>query len=233
MFEILSRYQGELAVDYALRVLRHNIMTLRLKPGQILRENDLTKHLGLSRTPLREALIQLSSIYLVDIVPQSRTHVSLIDPDVIEEGIFLRAQVEPAVVEKACSLITDNDIMQLEDILALQQRLLKSNRLEELLIQDNAFHKKLYHVCRMEKTFQVVEGLCGQYDIIRALSLYHYTTAKAVEDHRNIFNAIQEGDKKIARNLMTEHITRHSKEYLMIEKNFPHYFTRCKNPPGI
>jgi DNA-binding GntR family transcriptional regulator len=229
MFEVLPRYQGELAVDYALRVLRYNIMTLRLAPGQIIRENELTDHLGLSRTPLREALIQLSSMYLVDIVPQSRTHVSLIDPDVIEEGIFLRAQVEPAVVEKACSIITDSAIMQIEDILAMQQRLLESNRLEELLVQDNAFHKKLYQICGVEKTFQVVAGLCGQYDIIRALSLYHYTTKMAVDDHRNIFNAVKSGDKETARGLMTNHITRHSKEYLIIEKNFPHYFIRRKN----
>lgn len=220
-----------MAVDYALRVLRHNIMTLHLEPGQIIRENELTEHLGLSRTPLREALIELSSMYLVDIVPQSRTHVSLIDPDVIEEGIFLRAQVEPAVVEKVCSIITDNGIMQLEDILALQQRLLESNRLEELMVQDNAFHKKLYHICGMDKTFHTVMRLCGQYDIIRALSLYHYTTKMAVEDHRNIFNAIKGSDRKMARDLMTEHIIRHSKEYLMIEKNFPHYFTRRKNTP--
>jgi DNA-binding GntR family transcriptional regulator len=231
MFEVLPRYQGELAVDYALRVLHHNIMTLRLEPGQIIRENELTEQLGLSRTPLREALIQLSSMYLVDIVPQSRTHVSLIDPEVIEEGIFLRAQVEPAVVEKACSIITGNDMMQLEDIVAMQQRLLESGRLEELLVQDNAFHKKLYQVCGVEKTFHAVVGLCGQYDIIRALSLYHYTTRMAVGDHRNIFNAIKAKDRKTARKLMTEHITRHSREYLMIEKNFPQYFTRRKNAP--
>jgi DNA-binding GntR family transcriptional regulator len=229
MFEVLSRYQGELAVDYALRVLRYNIMTLRLEPGQIIRENEITERLGLSRTPLREALIQLSSIYLVDIVPQSRTHVSLIDPDVIKEGIFLRAQVEPAVVEKACAIITDTGIMQLEDILTLQQRLLESNRLEELLVQDNAFHKKLYQICRVEKTFHAVEGICGQYDIIRALSLYHYTTKMAVEDHWNILNAIKDRNKEMARKLMTEHIIRHNEEYLMIEKSFPRYFTRRKN----
>jgi DNA-binding GntR family transcriptional regulator len=224
MIEVLIRYPGELAVDYALRVLHHNIMTVQLEPGQIIRENELTEHLGLSRTPLREALIQLSSMYLVDIVPQSRTHVSLIDPDVIEEGIFLRSQVEPAIVEKVCAIITEKDVLQLEDILAMQQRLLESGRLQELLVQDNAFHKKLYQICGAEKTFHAVIGLCGQYDIIRALSLYHYTTKRAVQDHRAIFNAIKERNMGIAKGIMTEHITRHSKEYLIIQKNFPRYF---------
>jgi DNA-binding GntR family transcriptional regulator len=226
MFEALPRLQGELAVDYALRVLHYNIMTLHLEPGQILRENDLTKELGISRTPLREALIRLSSMYLVDIVPQSGTRVTFINPAVIEEGLFLRLQVEPAIVEKACSVITGAEIMQLEDILAMQKRLFESGRLEELLVKDNAFHQKIYEVCGAEKTFHAVAGLCGQYDIMRALSLYHNTTKIAVQDHINIFQAIKGKNGAKAREIMTRHITRQSREYLVIEKSFPRYFNR-------
>jgi DNA-binding GntR family transcriptional regulator len=226
MFEALPRLQGELAVDYALRILHYNIMTLHLEPGQVLRESELTKKLGISRTPLREALIRLSSMYLVDIVPQSSTHVTLIDPAVIEEGLFLRLQVEPAIVEKACSVITDGEIIQLEDILAMQKRLFESGRLEELRVKDNAFHQKIYEICGAEKTFHTVAGLCGQYDIMRAVSLYHNTTKIAVQDHIKIFEAIREKDGAKARKIMTKHITRQSKEYLVIEKSFPGYFTR-------
>jgi DNA-binding GntR family transcriptional regulator len=226
MFEVLIRNQGELAVDYALRTLHYNIMTLHLEPGQALRENELTKELGISRTPLREALIRLSAIYLVEIVPQSGTHVALIDPAVIEEGLFLRLQVEPVIAERVCQGITDDEILQLEDILAVQKRLLESGRLEELLIKDNAFHQKIYEICGAEKTFHTVAGLCGQYDIIRALSLYHKTTKIAVQDHINIFQAIKRKDGAKAREIMTRHITRQSKEYLVLEKSFPRYFRR-------
>jgi DNA-binding GntR family transcriptional regulator len=226
MFEALPRNRGELAVDYALRVLYYNIMTLHLEPGQVLRESELTKKLGISRTPLREALIRLSSMYLIDIVPQSGTHVTLIDPAVIEEGFFLRLQVEPAVTERACSVITDGEIIQLEDILAMQKRLFESGRLEELLVKDNAFHQKIYEICGAEKTFHAVTGLCGQYDIIRALSLYHNTTKIAVQDHIKIFEAIREKDGTKARDIMTRHIIRQNREYLVIEKSFPGYFIR-------
>jgi DNA-binding GntR family transcriptional regulator len=226
MFETLPRNQGELAADYALRVLHYNIMTLHLEPGQVLRENDLTKCLGISRTPLREALIRLSSMYLVDIVPQSGTHVTLINPAVIEEGLFLRLQVEPAIAEKACPVITDAGIMQLEDILAMQKRLFESGRLEDLLLKDNAFHQKIYEICGAEKTFHTVASLCGQYDILRALSLYHKTTKIAVQDHIKIFAAIRERDGVKAREIMTKHITRQSREYLVLEKSFARYFIR-------
>ncbi|MDR2477542.1 MAG: GntR family transcriptional regulator [Treponema sp.] len=228
MFEVQPRYQGELAVDYALRVLHHNIMTLHLEPGQIIRENELTERLGISRTPLREALIRLASMYLIDIVPQSSTRVSLIDSDLIKEGIFLRLQVEPAIAERVCAEIGENDIMRLEDMLAMQKRLLESGRFEELLVQDNAFHEKLYQICGAEKTFRAVSAICGQYNIMRTLSLYHYTTKIAVREHGGILKAIKERDAAAARKIMIEHINRHSKEYKTIEKNFPRYFLRVE-----
>jgi DNA-binding GntR family transcriptional regulator len=226
MLEVLPRYQGELAVDYALRVLYHNIMTVNLEPGQIIRETELTKLLDISRTPLREALIRLASMYLVDIIPQSRTRVALISPAVIEEGLFLRLQVEPAIVEKVCSAISDKGLTQLEDILSLQKRLLENSRFEELMVQDNVFHEKLYQICGAEKTFRAVSGICGQYNIMRALSLYHYTTKIAIAEHFKILKAIKQGNGTQARNIMTVHISRHSKEYLVIKKSFPRYFTQ-------
>jgi DNA-binding GntR family transcriptional regulator len=121
-------------------------------------------------------------------------------------------------------VISADDILLLEDILAVQKRLLECNRFEELLIKDNAFHEKLFQICGAEKTFHAVSGLCGQYNIIRALSLYNYTTKKAVREHFKILDAIKNGNKTKAREIMTEHITRHSKEYSLIEKNFPRYF---------
>jgi DNA-binding GntR family transcriptional regulator len=226
MFEALPRKKSELAADYALRVLHYNITTLHLEPGQVLRETDLTKELGISRTPLREAVIRLSAMYLVDVLPQRGTLVKLFDPDLIEEGRFLRLQVEPAIAEKACPEMTDNDIIELEDNMTMQIRLLESNRLEDLLLQDNLFHKKLFQVCGAEKTFHAVSGLCGQYDIIRALSIYHRTAKTAVEDHKKIFTAIKVRDAAKAREMMTMHISRQNKEYLIIQKKFPQYFKK-------
>jgi DNA-binding GntR family transcriptional regulator len=226
MFESLPRARGELAVDYALRVLHFNIMTLHLEPGQILREGDLTKQLGISRTPLREALIRLSSMYLVDIIPQSATHVTLIKPAVIEEGIFLRLQVEPAIAKRACEMINAASLTLLEDILDTQKKLLKRKRFEELLVQDNAFHETIYRSCGAEKTFHTVTGLCGHYNIIRALSLYHHTAKIALQDHVEIFEAIKERNGAKARKIVTKHVTRQYKDYTIIQKIFPQYFVK-------
>jgi DNA-binding GntR family transcriptional regulator len=227
MFEVLPRKQGEPAADYALRVLHYNIMTVRLEPGRTLKENELTEKLGISRTPLREALLRLSAMYLVDIVPQSGTRVALIDPALINEGLFLRQQVEPAITERACSIINETELAELDDILAMQKRLLESGKLEQFVLWDNAFHEKFYLICGAEKTFRVISGLCGQYDIGRALGFYYQTIKNVMQDHKKIFRAIKERNGATAREISTQHIVRKNKEHLtVIMRHFPHYFVR-------
>jgi DNA-binding GntR family transcriptional regulator len=227
MFEALPRKQGEPAADYALRVLHYNIMTVRLEPGQSLKENELTEKLGISRTPLREALISLSAMHLVGIVPQSGTRVALIDPALINEGIFLRQQVEPAITERACSIINEAELAELDTMLAMQKKLLESNKLEQFVLWDNAFHEKFYLICGAEKTFRAVSGLCGHYDMVRALGFYCQTTKEVMRDHKKIFKAMKERDGAAAREISTQHIIRKSKEHLLaITRHFPHYFIR-------
>ena len=73
---LLERNKSENARAYALRVLNYNIVTLELEPGTLVSENDISAALGLSRTPVREALIELSKNHLVDIIPQTGSYVS-------------------------------------------------------------------------------------------------------------------------------------------------------------
>ena len=88
--EIYSKETKESARDYALRVLKGNIISLDLKPGTPISENDLAAQLGISRTPVREAIIELSKAYIIEIYPQRGSFVSLIDPKMVEEARFLR-----------------------------------------------------------------------------------------------------------------------------------------------
>ena len=77
--ELLDRQPSENARSYALRVLLHNIITLELAPGSAVSENELSQILKLSRTPVREALIELSKMGLVDIQPQRGSYIAKID----------------------------------------------------------------------------------------------------------------------------------------------------------
>ena len=101
---ILDRIPGENARSYAVRVLRSNIISLQLPPGSIVSENEISTALNLSRTPIREALIELSRSKLVEILPQKGSYVTRIDLDLAEESRFLRCVVETAVFRQAAEL---------------------------------------------------------------------------------------------------------------------------------
>ena len=85
-----KRCPEETNSDYAYRLIRRNIMNLYLKPGAVLNEAELSDQLGMSRTPIREALILLKNEGLVDIMPQRGSRVSHISLSLVREGYFMR-----------------------------------------------------------------------------------------------------------------------------------------------
>ena len=127
---ITERYARETARDYALRMLKRNIASLALKPGCMLSENELSSALGLSRTPIREALIELSKIRIVEILPQRGSRIALIDFGMVEESRFLRLVLETAIVELACGQAPTLDFSVAEANVKLQRYSLE-NRLPE------------------------------------------------------------------------------------------------------
>ena len=84
--------------EYAYRVLKDNIMSLELKPGELLSESDLSEKLNISRTPIREVIMRLKGEHLIEVKPQAGTYVSLIDKEIIEEAIFMRSLLEKEVL---------------------------------------------------------------------------------------------------------------------------------------
>ena len=86
----VEKLAGESTRDFASRFLTTNIISLELKPGQFLSETELANEIGVSRTPLREALIDLNRSHVIETYPQRGSMVALIDPDLVEESRFIR-----------------------------------------------------------------------------------------------------------------------------------------------
>ena len=103
---IAERLSGETGRDYAMRVLKDNIIRLELEPGSIISDRELAAGMNLSRTPVREAFLELAKVKIVEIYPQRGTMVSFIDYNLVEEARFIRSVLEVAVVRLACGLIT-------------------------------------------------------------------------------------------------------------------------------
>ena len=112
---LLERFPRETGRDYALRTIKDNIISLRLAPGSQISENELAAEMGLSRTPVREALIELSKVKIIEIYPQKKSVVSLIDYSMVEEARFIRNLLECAVVELDCKMAAEDDVRRLEE----------------------------------------------------------------------------------------------------------------------
>lgn len=221
---VLVRQPAENARIYALRVLQHNIINLELVPGSAVSENELSSSLQLSRTPVREALIELSKVGLVEIQPQRGSYISKIDYELIEESRFMRLVLENAVLKLACEGISQDYMDELHENVLQEETSLKAQNSDHLFELDNDFHRLLFHSVSKGRTYEIIRSQMVHFDRLRSLSLKTVKHDKTVEDHENILYAIQRRDGELAEMLMTRHLTRHRVEKSELLKAYPDYF---------
>ena len=101
--------------------LQKAIIELDFKPGELLKKSELCKSLGISRTPLSEAIALLVQDGLVEVVPQAGTYVARFSIDELKEGAFIREALEVAAIKKLASSITDQNLIELRRNLRLQR----------------------------------------------------------------------------------------------------------------
>ena len=101
-----ERRNGESNREYALRILKANIIQMILEPGCPIGEQKIAKELGMSRTPVREALVELMKTRIVEILPQKGTYVSYLDYDLVEEARFMRMTLELALLDELAEKMT-------------------------------------------------------------------------------------------------------------------------------
>ena len=222
--ELLDRQPSENARSYALRVLLHNIITLELAPGSAVSENELSLVLKLSRTPVREALIELSKMGLVDIQPQRGSYIAKIDYELVEESRFMRLVLENAVLALVCEGISPEHEEMLRANMAEETRHHEAGDYPRLFELDTDFHRLLFLSVGKARTYSIIHSQMVHFDRLRALSLKSLKPDKIVEDHENILYAIGRRDSELAEMLMTRHLTRHRVEKSELIKLYPDYF---------
>jgi DNA-binding transcriptional regulator YhcF (GntR family) len=122
VISLAERRTGVPARTQVYAALRDAIIRAELEPGRRLSENELAARFGVSRTPIREALVRLRDERLVAIVPQYGTFVSQISPQAVSDAQFLREALECAAIREAATLATEDDIALLEENLRAQER---------------------------------------------------------------------------------------------------------------
>ncbi len=225
--EVLEKLSGESMREYIIRVLKHNIIHLSLKPGQNISETDIAAQLGVSRTPVREAFIVLSHESLLEVYPQKGTYISAIDLNLVEEARFLRLTMEKAIIKMACDFLTPSYTEELEENLHLQEFYLSSLNSPKLLELDNQFHRILFKACKKERIFLLIESVNTHFNRIRMLRLTtSFQVDKILFEHREILSAIKEKDAAKLERLIETHLTGFKIEHGLLQEQYPDYFKR-------
>ena len=222
----LERLPQETDRSYALRTIKENIIDLSLAPGSQISEKDISVQMGLSRTPVREALLELSRVKIVEIVPQKKSTVALVDYALVEEARFMRNVLECAVVELDCELAGPEGLRRLEDNVKLQHFYLENHNSQTLMELDDQFHAILFSIAQKAQVYEMTRHMLVHFDRVRRMALDSIKDIKIVEDHGQILEAIRNRDAEQAKQLMQMHLSRYKYDAKEILKDHPEYFLK-------
>jgi GntR family transcriptional regulator, rspAB operon transcriptional repressor len=213
--------------DQAYSRLRAEIISLRLEPGHVLSENELAKWLGISRTPIRQAIKKLQEEGFVDSVPHLGTFVSLLDVEALVEAQFTRESLEAALARRAASLIDAASERTLRAMLSQQEATATEGNFEDFYALDQEFHKFICSLCGMPGIWRTVEIVTAHLNRVRRLSLpLPFAPSEVVEQHRAIVEALVAHDASAAERAMRKHLKNILKVLPAIQQENQEYFAK-------
>jgi len=189
------------------RELRKAIITLEVQPGASLSEKDLANRYGVSRQPVREALINLCKAGFVEILPRRGSFVVKISLDLMRQARFVRESLEVAVVRRACISFDPVIRRQIDDILARQVDLATAQSHYAFQREDEAFHAALAEGAGFPSAWSTLETIKAHMDRVCHLTLpLLETLPKLVDEHRRIIDAIDDHDADRAEVALRTHL---------------------------
>lgn len=196
--------------DVVFETMRDAIITQVLKPGERLMEIQLADEMGVSRTPVREAIRKLELEGLVVMVPRKGAYVAGVSMKDIHEVYEVRSALEMLAVTLAAERITE------EELDALERQVLRESEeedrqdgsdLDNIIYIDSSFHDIIYQAAHNQRLVQFVNILQEQLQRFRAASLARPGRSKtALEEHKQIVEALSERNGELAAKLAREHI---------------------------
>ena len=186
--------------------LRRAIVTLELKPGEVLDKGAICDRLGVSRFPVSEALARLQADGLVDILPQRGSVVSLVRMADVTEYMLIRKALECEAVRVLIGHHTEALIEDLRANLVAQRRAVERDDREGFHARDLAFHDLLFASMRFSKIKAAIEGARANLDRARRLIITPRRLAFSSNEHQAVFDAILAKDAVRATVAMRAHI---------------------------
>jgi len=207
--------------EIVFNTLREAIITGELKPGERLMEVQLAEKMGVSRTPVREAIRKLELEGLVGMVPRKGVHVAELSVKDIIDVLEVRATLDGLATALSASRITDEEINDLKHVHTQFTNYMEKDNLQGLIKKDVEFHEIIYRSSRNDKLMQISNNLREQVQRFRIIYLKDYGNPRElVKEHLEIYEAIAGRNPDAARALAISHI-QHQQEAILksINKN--------------
>jgi DNA-binding GntR family transcriptional regulator len=187
--------------------IREEILEGKYKENDELKEVAIGKQMGVSRTPVREALRQLELEGLVKIIPNKGAYVIGISNKDLKDIYEMRSRLEGLCARWATKNATKENIEELEENVDLTEFQLSKKKYDKVLELDNEFHNILYDMADSKMLYRTLSDFHHYLEIIRKKTLSSdERVANSIREHRNIVKAIKYGNKDSAEQLAILHI---------------------------
>jgi GntR family transcriptional regulator, rspAB operon transcriptional repressor len=193
--------------EEVFKTLRDRVVYLEYAPETVLSEKALCEEFGVSRSPLREAILRLEELGLVKSIPRYGTYVTHIDINEIRCVYELRKTLEALAGSLAAQRITQDQVEELQKIVVAYQENLETKGTREMMRADMSFHETVYEATRnpiLDKTLKSLNSRCLRF--FNAMESDFMFTAEACEQLRRICKAISDGNQDLAARFCEDHV---------------------------
>jgi DNA-binding GntR family transcriptional regulator len=221
-----ARYQVKEAIVTYLRVA---IVSGELRPGQTLHESDLTKQFGASRSPIREALVQLEQEGLVTTIPKKGSVITAIDKGQLRQALFVRSSLEATNIELLAQNISDAQITTIKENIERQRNALLHDDYAEMYDSMDEFHLLLCDFNQLPRIWEIIRREKIPLDRLHALNQPHNPRmATLFNQHIEIVKALEEKDSEKCSTLIRMHADIDFEAMNLVEEKSPE--TKVKKP---
>ncbi len=211
--------------DVTYNKIRDDIMNMTLEPGMDVSVQKLSERYGVSRTPVREAVVRLQQSGLVEIYPQRKTVVSKIDLQRVREEWFIRTSLESAVVDefirKCSELVADT----LQELINKQKKYMDKERFRDFYFKDNRFHQLIFETAGEELSWFTIEEVASHFNRVRLLHGKMMGVERSgIDQHEKIVAAARKRDAAAMRGVVMEHSNNLLEQVKIMSKQYPQFF---------
>jgi len=203
--------------------LRDSILVGQLRGGEVYNEMSLAKELGISRTPVREALLELSAQDLVTFLPRKGVLIKHYNQRDVEEIFEIRRIIELAAIEKVAKALPAVDFSGIEKALSQQRRAARKKDYIVFLKADRKFHTIYFELTRNRRLVAMMGNIR---DMIQAMGIEGLSkTGRAetvIQEHEQVFEALRQGNIDKAKTAMRYHLDRSEEVVLEVYKTQNH-----------